>query len=294
METEQKGFIIRIFTLVTFLAMVAVNALANILPINGIMTGAVSDAYPNLFAPAGITFAVWGVIYFLLALYTLYHLGLFQKDKSKVNTKLLQKTGILFSVSSLANTAWIFSWHYDDIPLSMLLMGIILICLIFITHIIKKEQLTTGEKLLVRLPFSVYFGWITVATVANATVLLKSLNFSGFGIPETIWAILILAVAAVIGIAAMVRNRDVAYGLVLLWAYTGILIKHISADGFAGKYPAVIAAVVVCLVLLVVALVYVVIPQKRAEITSEKPSEAIEEAAAEPIAEETAQDKEES
>lgn len=247
---------VKIITIVTFLGMVAVNALANILPLNGVNTGQVSEAYPNLFAPAALTFAIWGLIYLLLAGFTLYQLGLFQGYKYAVKTELLHMIGIIFSISSLANAAWIFAWHYNLILLSMLLMIVILVCLIAINRIINKEMLTLREKIFIRLPFSVYFGWITVAAIANATVLLVSRGWNGFGIPEAVWAITMIIVGMLIGAATMIRNRDAAYGLVLVWAYSGILIKHTSAGGFSGRYPAIIAAVVVCIILLLAAVIY--------------------------------------
>lgn len=263
MEKKQTITPLKLLTLITFIAMITVNALANILPINGITTGDVSDSYGNLFAPAGITFAVWGVIYFLLALYMLYLFGLFTSDKSKVNIGLLRKTGLIFSVSSIANTAWIFSWHYDNIPLSMILMAVILLCLILIVQSIKKESLSPRERFFVKLPFSIYFGWITVATVANATVLLVSLGWNGLGISESVWTMLILIVAALIGSVTTIKNKDFAYGLVLIWAYAGILIKHTSSDGFAGRYPIVIAVIIVCIVLLAASIIYILIPENR-------------------------------
>lgn len=142
---------IRVLTLITFILMVVVNALANILPINGIGTGAVSDSYPNLFAPAGITFAIWGLIYLLLAGYSFYQLGKHNKT-GEVSNELLNKIGVVFSVSSIANTIWIFTWHYRIIALSMVLMIIILVCLAIIVSAIRKETLNTKEKIFVKLP----------------------------------------------------------------------------------------------------------------------------------------------
>ncbi len=242
----------KVITASTFLLMVVVNALANALPINGINTGAVSDSYPNLFAPAGLTFAIWGLIYLLLALHTLYHGGLFQGSKRPANTALLRQTGFFFSVSSLANTVWIFAWHYRNIPLSMVLMLVILVCLVIINLLIGRARLNGREKLLVRLPFSVYFGWITVATIANATTLLVSMGWAGLGFGEVTWTVIILLVGTVIGLLTLLKTQTIAYGLVLIWAYAGILNKHASASGFAGRYMAVIIAVVACLVFLVI------------------------------------------
>jgi len=246
--------IIRLTTALTFVAMAAVNALANALPINGVNTGQVSDSYKNLFAPAGLTFAVWGVIYLLLAAYTLYQFGLFQKPEQLFPAKLTIETGILFSLSSIANFAWIFAWHYDMIPLSMLLMLVILVLLAAISLKFKAARLTGRSRLFAGVAFGVYFGWITVATIANATTLLVDLGWNRFGLPEQLWTILILLVGTLIGSATLIRNRDLAYGLVLVWAYTGILIKHLAAYGFAGQYPEVYAIVIACLILLLIAL----------------------------------------
>ncbi|PTQ84917.1 hypothetical protein C8U37_10645 [Trichococcus patagoniensis] len=264
METKQLDAPIKLTVAVTYLIMIVVNALANILPINGIDTGAVSDSYPNLFAPAGLTFSIWGVIYLLLAGYTLYQYGIFQGDKSTVKTELLRKVGIVFSVSSVVNAAWIFSWHYGMIALSVLLMLVILLSLIYINETIKKEKLDQKEKLFIRLPFSVYYGWITVATIANITALLVDIGWNGFGIPESVWTVLIIIIGLAIGAVTMIRNHDIAYGLVIIWAYAGILIKHMSQDGFAGQYTSIIMTVIACIVLMGVAIGYVLFAKKQA------------------------------
>ena len=126
---------IKALVVVTYLAMVTMNYLANALPLNGRGTGDVSDAYPSLFTPAGLTFSIWGVIYLLLGLHVLYQLGLFRGDEQ--DDVLLNRVGLLFSVSSLANTAWVFAWHYDVIWLSVVLIVTILVCLILITNILR-------------------------------------------------------------------------------------------------------------------------------------------------------------
>lgn len=263
MEALKKNAVLNVFAAISFLVMVVVNALANILPINGIGTGAVSDSYPNLFAPAGLTFAIWGVIYLLLAAYALFLLGPLRSRKQAANEGLLRKTAIVFTVTSWTNTVWIFAWHYKIIPLSMVLTAFLLICLIDQMVIINAQDLSSREKALVRLPFSVYFGWTTVAAIANAVTLLVSLGWNGFGLSETFWTILILAVGALIGAATILRLRDIAYGLVFIWAYAGILIKHVSASGFAGHYPGIIIAVAVCLAFFAAVILIVIFGKKR-------------------------------
>lgn len=253
---------IKISVVVTFALMILANALANILPINGISTGAVSDSYQNLFAPAGITFSIWGVIYLLLGVYTLYQIGFFQDKVLEEKGKLMERVGIVFSLSSLANTVWIFAWHYLNIPLSLIFMLVILGCLIYINRLIMAAELDRKERIFISLPFSVYFGWITVATIANATILLVSQDWGGFGFSEPFWTVIILLVGLLIGTVTILRNNDYAYGLVIIWAYLGILIKHTAVDGFAYNYMSVINTLVLSVFVLVLAELYLLFGKK--------------------------------
>lgn len=247
--------ITRIFALLAYIAMIVVNFLATSLPINNRGTGEISDAYSNLFAPAGITFSIWGLIYLLLAIYVIYQF------KSK-NDGLLKKINIFFTITSIANILWIFAWHYDYIGLSLALMLVLLIGLIKIADTLRSNELTAEERKFIGIPFSVYFGWITVATIANVTVFLVSINWGGFGIAEFIWTSIILLIGATIGILRMNKDKSVAYGLVLVWAYLGILLKHLSNDGFAGQYTVVITTVIICLALFTLSLGRLLIKNK--------------------------------
>jgi len=268
MAGSKKNISLKILVAVAYLLMVFVNALAALLPINNVTPGQVSDFYANLFAPAGITFSIWGLIYILLAGYTIYQIGASPANTIVRKLILIEKVNVYFAISSLANAAWIFSWHYFIIPLSMVFMVIILLCLILIEKEINqyKRELSLKDRILIRLPFSIYFGWITIATIANATTLLVSLGWNGFGIPAMIWTVIILVIGLIIGLAAMIKNQDVAYGFVIIWAYIGILIKHASAEGFAGQYPVIIATVSACIALLLLGEIAILVSGKRRRI----------------------------
>lgn len=242
-----KNLAIKIIASLLYIAMVVVNFMANSLPINDRSTGEISDAYPNLFAPAGLTFSIWGLIYLLLAGFVVY---LFL-NKDKKTEELFKKINPFFIITSIANISWIFAWHYDYIGLSVLIMAVLLFSLIKIADILRKEQFTSVEKILIWAPFSVYFGWITVATIANITVFLVSINWDGFGIADHIWTVIILLIGALIGILRTLKDKNIAYGMVLIWAYLGILLKHTSAEGFDGQYQSIIATVIICLLLFV-------------------------------------------
>lgn len=247
MQTRTARTPVKALVVVTYVLMIAMNALANALPINGQTTGDVSDAYGNLFAPAGLTFSIWGVIYVLLGAHVLYQLGLFHDEAGEASGRgaLLERVGVLFSLSSLVNASWILTWHYEQMLLSTVLLATMLVLLILITRTVLGARLSARDRAFVRLPFSVYFGWITVATIANVTVWLVSIGWDGFGIGEPVWAVAIIAVGAIIGGTVILRDRDIPYALVLVWAYLGIWIKHTSGSGFDGAYPAVSAAALV-------------------------------------------------
>jgi hypothetical protein len=224
--------ILSILNLLGFLGTVVVNGLANILPINNKTTAYLSDQYPNLFVPAGLTFAIWGLIYILLAIFVIYQLiPSVRRDAQKVD--FVQKIGPLFFVSCIANIGWIFAWHYQVLLLSLVLMLILLGCLIaiYLRLNIGKSQATKAQKYLVHLPFSVYLGWITIATIANVTALLVYIgwNQSTWGLGEQFWAVAVIIVGIAIALSVLFTRKDIYYCLVVDWALLGILLKRMSA-----------------------------------------------------------------
>lgn len=242
-----KNIFVKILSLVTYIAMIFVNFMANSLPINNRSTGDISNDYPNLFAPAGPVFSIWGLIYILLGWYVLYQF--IKKDKK--TEEVLKKINPLFITTSLANISWIFAWHYDYIGISVIIMAILLFLLIKIANIIHNEQFGLFEKLFIWTPFSIYFGWITVASIANITVFLVSISWNGFGIADFIWTSIILIIGSIIWILRMNKDKNIAYGLVLVWAYLWILFKHISPNGFNLQYPNIITTIIICLILFI-------------------------------------------
>lgn len=245
---RRKILILQVGNIIAYFVMIITNAMANILPINNQTTGAVSDKYPNLFAPIGVTFSIWGLIYLLLGLFVLYQLGLFTR-LSRSHEAAVLRTGWLFVLSSFANALWIFLWHYDLILASFAVMVILLACLALLVR--NSERETTGNTgfWLYRLAFSVYLGWISVATIANATALLVFLEWNGFGLSEWFWTLLVMVAGTVLAFLYLLLNKDVAYALVVVWAFAGILWKHVAV--FELEYFQIVigASVLSCLIL---------------------------------------------
>jgi hypothetical protein len=266
MESRKVPGWLKWLVLLAFLAMLAVNALSSILPINGVTPKEVSDRYPNLFVPAPLAFSIWGVIYLLVFVYLLYQFGLGRRSGNGANAALLRNTGILFVVSCVLNLSWVIAWHYGLLAVSFGILALFLLVMIYLRLIISAQEPLLGkERWFVRLPFSVYFGWITVATIAGAVALLVGYGFSGLGISEPVWTVIILAVGAGIGIATALYFRDIAYLIVFVWAYANILVNHLSAAGFAGEYRGVVLTLTLCLAAFLAVILALILRKKTAK-----------------------------
>jgi hypothetical protein len=213
----------QISVIITVLVTLIVNGLANALPLNGQNTGQISDRFNVYFVPAGYVFSIWGLIYIGLIAYTVYQALPSQRENPR-----LRATGWWIALGGLANSAWIFLWHYNQFPLTLVAMLTLLATLI-VTYLrlgIGRTKITSGERWAVHLPFSIYLGWITVATVANITDVLDFLKWNRFGIAPEIWMSIVLAAVLVIAVLMNFTRRDVAYAAVLLWALAGISVKQ--------------------------------------------------------------------
>lgn len=222
------------------------NGLANALPLNGQTTGEISDRFPVYFVPAGYVFAIWGLIYLGLLAFGIYQALPAQRDNPS-----LQRIGYWFALGCVANAVWILLWHYEFFVLTVPVMLVLLISLIviYLRLGIGRSPASSVETWLVRVPFSIYLGWITVATVANVTDALSYLGWSGWGIGPQVWAVIMLFVAAGIALLVNWTRADVAYVLVIVWAFAGIAVKQANVELVARAARAM--AVVVALPLVV-------------------------------------------
>lgn len=226
MPTKSANFII-LGNIIFLVAVLVTNYLANALPIAGVTPAEVSEMFPTMFTPAGFTFSIWGVIYLLLIGFSIYQARFFNKEAPG----FLKKIGWLFVISCAANIGWLLAFHHLYIGLSMLIMLVILGSLLQIylrLDIGKSEVTTNGEQFLVRLPFSIYLGWITVATIANTSIFLSNLGWDGEPGGPQVWTVVVIAAAIGIALWALFSRRDFAYAAVIVWALFGIFSKRMA------------------------------------------------------------------
>lgn len=225
-----RGLWRQILVALGVLATIVVNVLANALPINGQNTGEISDRFDIYFVPAGYVFSIWGLIYLGLLAFAVYQ-GL---PAQRANPRLEAISGP-FLLSCAANIVWIFLWHYNQFPPTLAAMGVLLVSLIGVYLLLGTGRTAAppAERWMVGVPFSIYLGWITVATVANATQVLFFTRWGAWGISAEVWALIMLGVAAALAGLMTATRRDVAYLAVLVWAFVGIALKHASVPPVA-------------------------------------------------------------
>jgi hypothetical protein len=260
---EDKKTAVKIITVLSFFIMLFTTISAYNTPINGLTTKEIMASYPNLFSPDYISKATWTFIFLLQAAFVLYQLDLFKKFGNKIRQETMYKLRIFFIGACYLHIFWIIAWHYDYLALSSMIIFGLLIGLITFNRILSHEDMTLGEKLLVRLLFSVYFGWITISSVTSIFTLMVSIRAKGFGIPEYIWSIFILVVITTIVSYRTQINKDLAYCFTVIWAYIGILYKHVSENALNGLYPQLIVTTIICIVVLILGAGYLIFRKKK-------------------------------
>jgi hypothetical protein len=237
----------QVLVIIAAFATIIFNIAANALPLNGLNTGELSDRFQIFFVPAGYVFSIWGLIYLGIITYAIFQALPAQRENPR-----LRSIGYLFIFSCLANITWLFLWHYEFFEFTLIAMGALLISLIaiYLRLDIGRGEVSNAEKWAVHIPFSIYLGWITVATIANTTQLLYYLGWNGWGISPEIWAVIMLAAGVVISAIMSFTRADIAYSLVLVWAYIGIAIQHNDTSIVANS--AFIAAGLIVVILIIV------------------------------------------
>lgn len=226
---------------IAFLLVVLVNYLSNALPLNGQTTGEISNRLNVLFTPAGYVFSIWGLIYLLLGVWVIR-----QFPKGRRNLPIYQNTSSLFVLSCILNSAWVVLWHYEFFVTTVTVMLSLLLTLI---ALYKKVQVS-DPGLFDRLPFSIYLGWISVATIANISYVLTYLKWDGFGLSDVTWTIIMLVVATLLAIWFNMANRDRVYPLVFVWAFIGIGVKNMESYSNVSYVAYSLAAVIFVITLL--------------------------------------------
>jgi hypothetical protein len=221
-----KNRIIILANLFSLVAVIYVNYLATALPIAGRTPASVSDMFPTLFTPAGFTFAIWGIIYLLLISYAVYQLSFWQT----ANPLYVQKVGYWFILSCFGNAGWLFAFHHLQIGWSMVLMLILLGSLlkIYLRLDIGRSPAKTAERWFGHLPFSVYMGWITVATIANTCILFTHLGWDGQPGGPVFWTLTVIVAAVAVALWLLFSRRDIAFAGVIIWALYGIFSKRMA------------------------------------------------------------------
>ena len=240
---------------IAYIIMVVINILANVIPFGGMTTGEIATLFPTPLTPAPITFAIWGVIYVTLFIPVFYQIN----DKTGYGADYAAAIGPWFLFSCVANIAWIFSWHARAMTPAMLAMVLLLCSLFLLKRRLDDPLAEWSNRWYLRLPIGLYTGWITVATLSNVSVWLKSLNFNAFGLPSGLIQVIVLLIGGAILTLAILLNHDPWYAIAAIWGYAGLLIRHLSPVFLAGTYPWTVFALFLCEAAFILSLAWLIL-----------------------------------
>ena len=254
MSVKINPVILQILNLITVIVVIIINSLANILPLNGVNTGQVSDLYPNFFTPAGYVFSIRFIIYLQAVIFAIYQLR-----KSQVGEAYVGQISIFYFFAGLANIGWIFLFHYSANPINplffygstvLLLTIFLLLLFIYIRLGIGKTDVPRGQRLGIHLHFSVYLAWLSVASIAGIASVINTLIP---GIPDStqwIGTAVMLVIALVLTLLMTYQRREFGFGLVVVWAAIGIAVKWFLIPIIA--YTAIAVAIIGIIALLLI------------------------------------------
>ena len=243
--------ILKVIVVSLFVGMMYMNYISNSKPLNHRTQEDISKAYPSLFTPSGYAFSIWGIIYILLGASVVKLL--ITKDLALIDTYMVSVM-VLFAVTSLLNIAWLLLWHYDYIIESTLIMICLLIANVMIVYVMPNSQL------LYKISFSLYAGWIMVALIANTTIMFVKMKLPIFEKNEVKWYLIMITVGLVVLINLLSFDYNLVVGLVFIWEYLAIFLKH---KGKSGHYlqsdkPIIYTGVIVSLVFIITVIAFVI------------------------------------
>lgn len=240
---------------IAFAITIITNCLSIFLPLNGKTQMQLSEQYPNLFTPSGVTFAIWSIIYILLAGFIVYQAYVLfvkhHKDKDRIC-----KISPLFIGVCLCNAGWLFAWHYELTTLSVLIMVVHLWLLILIHDRLSLaiSWFPLAPKIWLDIPFSIYLGWICVATIANVTAWLVGKGITLSFLPPQVWVLIMLVTALLIGIFYVFTRNNKFVALAIAWAFYGIITKRKTEHSGASHTIVLATEIALCILLLIVVL----------------------------------------
>ena len=231
---------------VAVLAAVAFNLILNGLAgagiLFGVQTGEVSDSIPTGVTPAGWAFGIWSVIFVGVLVF-----GIWQA-RPAARTARYDALAVPFILANVLNWLWQVPWSLRLFGLAAVVIVGILASLAWLYVRLDRMGMSTAERWALGVPIALFLAWLCVATPLNVTVALAAAGWTG----GTIWPPLLVLVVAAVGVALLRQTGDVAFALVLVWAYAAIYARNGAGDpvltgALAGGVVAFVVATVLAI-----------------------------------------------
>jgi hypothetical protein len=236
---------------VTLLIMLFANYAANAGLFSGKNVADVSHKYDTLIAPSGYAFIIWGMLFLLAIGYVICQWMLLRHGDPH---NYIERTWLWFSISNIANAAWLYCWLNERLGLSVICILLLLMSLVILTvHLrIELDDVAVRYIFFVWWPITFYLGWIMVATIACIAAWLTSIEWDGFGLTQNFWTIVLMIIANVVYLVLIIRRNMREAAVVGIWAFIAIAVRQWNS------YNSIVyASLIASTVLLIASLLHV-------------------------------------
>lgn len=237
------------YPIISFLIFI-ITLVVNYLSTSGLIGSTqkeISDRYRNFITPDSFAFSIWGIIYLLIFSFLIYQIYLVFKNR--YNNETYDQINKYFILTCILNIIWNILWVNNQIELSTIFIFLLTIVLAMLNmYILDNKKLKISTVAIIA--FSLYFGWLTVATVTNVAALLVKIEWNMFGISEHIWTYITYIVIMILAIFLQNKIKNPLYSLPIIWAFVAI-ISMLNSDPYKTPVPeyAILMAIILIVVL---------------------------------------------
>lgn len=197
----------------------------SVLPFGGRNSGDnAGEGTPTAVDAAPYAFAIWGLIFAWQLAYGVYQLLPAQRENAT-----LRRVGWFTAANGFGNALWAVAVLNRQTALAAAILVLVLLGSLVAAEARFREPFPAPggrDFWLVRVPYSVNLGWISVAAIISVAGVLRDAGWNGAPLAPQVWAAVLVIVAAGLGVAMLLTRGNVAYAAVIVWALTAVAVRQ--------------------------------------------------------------------
>lgn len=215
------------------------------------LQGGALDADATMLSPGRPAFSIWSVVYVLMIAYAVWQALPGQRSRDRQRA-----AGWWIALTAVLNGGWLLAAQFLNLVVTVIAIVVLLAALGATFRILVRTPPTGwADRILMDTTVGIHLGWVTLATVANITSWLAADVVAPLEErTQVIWAVIVLCVVAVVGIALAIGTRTrwargrIAPALAMAWGLVWIGVERLTGEPHSAGVA--IAAFIVAAVVL--------------------------------------------